>query len=67
MHALSKVLDIAAVQASHGDPSIGCHVHVCLLRKSFRLRRGKTCETVGNVSLTAAPTEVQWIHKRRQT
>lgn len=51
MHALSKVPDIPAVQASHGDPSIGCHVYVCLLRKSFRLRRGKTCETVSNVSL----------------
>jgi hypothetical protein len=55
MHALSKVLDIATVQASHRDTSIGRHVHVRLLRESFRLGRGKTCETVGKVSHAAIP------------
>lgn len=44
MHALSEVLDVAAVQTSHGDAAIGSHVHVSLFSESLGLWLSKTSE-----------------------
>jgi hypothetical protein len=46
VNAFREVLDIAAVQACHGDSSIRCHVDVCLLGEGSRLRSSQAGETI---------------------
>lgn len=39
IYALCKVLDVTAVQSSHGDTSIGGHIYVRFIRENLCLWR----------------------------